>query len=141
MSSIYLDSKNSSRQLKEKHVTFAPNPIYLKSIPWKINNMYEDKLSYEQSLDPNETDSSKNFMQFTNFEGDYNYKSFKVPYHLNKDTPDIIGLVIIIICLISLFMLIWWIADKLLLLEIEKQVSKTPLRSTNSHINMNSFQR
>ncbi|KAK8836773.1 hypothetical protein M9Y10_037295 [Tritrichomonas musculus] len=122
--------------VQEKHVTFAANPIIYNSIPWKIDHsLIQWQHSYDQSLDPYETDYTLKFTPLSNFAEELNFKSLKVPYHVNKESPNIIGLIIIIICLISLFVLIWWIADKLLILEIEKQVSKVPIKSTNGHLN------
>lgn len=141
MTSNTFESK-SFRRFNEKHVTFASSPIIFKSIPWKMDHsLINSQLSYDQSLDPNETDLTLNFTPLSNYSEELNFKSFKAPYHVNKESPNIIGLVIIIICLISLFVLIWWIADKLLILEIEKQVSKASLRSANGPLNFNTFQR
>ena len=142
MTSNGLQSNNSTQRFKDKHVTFAQNPIVFKSIPWKIDHSYiQSQIYSDQSLDPNETDLNLNFTPLSNFAEELNFKSFKVPYHMNKEPPNLIGLIIIIICLVSLFVLIWWIADKLLILEIEKQVSSSPIRSTNGHLNLNTLRR
>ena len=117
------DSKkeNSSDifQNKVKKVHFAPSPIICRSIPWlmesndfQIGNDLDSLFILDQSQYSSESSLKNDFTQL------------RTPYNKSQQL-NLIGFIIIIFCFIFLFSLVWWIAEKLLLIEIEQQMSNS----------------
>ena len=94
-----------------KKVRFAPAPIVYSSVPWLERESIDVRISDDKYSDsplyPVESALKRKFG----------------PLRPTVDgTPSKLGYLFIVAGLLFLFFIIWWLADKLLLLEIEEQV-------------------
>lgn len=116
---------------KEKHVVFAPRPIIYKSVPWKLDFDWLEAQTY--NIDHYESSDMEIGLYFSpnlKLSNDVS-PILRTPYRPERVHTKIIPALIILLCLSLLFLLIWWVADKLLLLEIEKQVSTATIKAQN----------
>lgn len=94
-----------------RKVTFAPAPVVYSSVPWleaaKLEDVATDLKYSDSPLYPVESSLKRKFG----------------PLRPTVDgPPSKLGYLFIVAGLLFLFFVIWWLADKLLMLEIEEQV-------------------
>lgn len=127
------DTNDSTLKIKPnpsvKKVHFATSPIIYRSVPWlNESSEYQSNTDLEAIFisEPNQLiyeSSLKN-----------DFTQLRVPYNKSQQM-NLFGFIIIIFCFIFLFSLIWWISEKLLMIEIEQQMSNSLTSYHNSNIN------
>lgn len=113
-----------------KKVHFANSPVIYRSVPWLTHsNEYQSNADLEAVFisEPNQ------FIYDSSLKNDF--AQLRVPYNKSQQM-NLFGFIIIIFCFIFIFSLIWWIAQKLLMIEIEQQMSNN-LHSYHSNSNIN----
>lgn len=101
--------------IQTKRVHFASSPVTYNEIPWATSNpIIDDNISLKTDCVSLESCFKESNYQFrTQMKED--------------DRMSCVGIVVVILCLFFLFVTIWYVADKMLMIEIEKNVSESSL--------------
>lgn len=93
----------------QKRVRFSKFPEIHSEIPWKMKTG-EQKVLNDDVLYP--------------VQSSFKDSTFSLRPEMNDDdSMSLCGVFILVVCLIALFALIWFVVNKILLLEIENQVA------------------
>ena len=106
-----------------KKVHFASSPIIVKNVPWALEGG-ECCGDLEKLISENRGEIFDEMQQKIDF------PYLRTPY--NRDQPySCAGIFFLIAVLVLLFSIIWWVAEKLLMIEVEEQVSNTVIKNYN----------
>lgn len=110
-----------------KKVHFASTPIVYRSVPWLTES---NEYQYNTDLEAIFISEPNQFIYESSIKNDFT--QLRVPYNKSQQM-NLFSFIIIIFCFIFLFSMIWWIAEKLLMIEIEQQMTN----NLNSYHNRN----
>ena len=104
------DDRSDRTRESERRVRFSPFPEVHPDIPWRMNSQASKSIERDESVLYPLQSSLKEpvFVLRTEIDPEENISST--------------GVAILILCMIVLFMLIWFVVHKILLLEIELQI-------------------
>lgn len=108
-----------------KKVHFAEFPIIYKSVPW-FNESNDNQSSGD--LDSIFISEQSQLIFESSLKNDFT--QLRTPYNRSQQM-NFFGFIIIIFCFIFLFSLIWWIAEKLLMIEVEQQITNSLNKNHN----------
>jgi len=109
---ISLTNNNNIANSFEKKVRFSMSPVVYPSVPWVKNGIQS----------PLDISDSENLLPIKSSFKEESKFDIRTPMR-EEERIGIVGILLICVFLCCLFVAAWWVLSKLLLLEIENQVS------------------
>ena len=106
----------------EKKVRFSESFVVYDNIPWKQQNTFRSPLFDNENLLPLKSCIKDNDQYSSKINAD------------GGESVNCLGIIVLLVFLLLVFLIIWWILSRLLLLEMESQVSSKQLNTiVSSH--------